>query len=126
MSVWAHGVNDPLAWQPTGGGRHRLADRKPVRVAPGPEPSALIENLRTSSAVDRAIHPATAQEGRIRCIDNGVERLDGDVALDGLDPGSHDGHCGTTAGGGARGGGAMLAIGVIAILLAHRLDAPGE
>ena len=53
------------------------------------EPSFVRDSFSTTAlaeVTDRAVHAATAQERLVGGVDDGVHRLAGDVAEDGLDP----------------------------------------
>jgi hypothetical protein len=43
--------------------------------------------------VNRPINPTAAEEGFVGCVDNGIDCLMGDVALDDLKPAAKPGRC---------------------------------
>jgi hypothetical protein len=57
-------------------------------MAGGANLAAFLEDRRPTAAVDRAVHPTSPKERRVRGVDDRVDRLLRDVALDELDP--HD------------------------------------
>ena len=72
--------------------RGQLPGRRRLGVAglAAAEQPALREDRRAAGPVDRTVHPAAAEQRRVRRVDDHVDRLFGDVAADGFDP-SHDG-----------------------------------
>ena len=61
-------VNDPFGRQPVALGDLRLAGRAAAQRP------ALREQLRPGGAMNRAIHAAAAQQGRVRGVHDGVHR----------------------------------------------------
>lgn len=80
-----HGVDHPPGRQVPPGSGYRLTGGQAGRVVVPPDRPALLQYRRTTSPVDRSIHAATTQERRVRRVNDGVDVLKGDVALDDLD-----------------------------------------
>ena len=74
--AWTDGVHDPLRRQPVPLGELRFAGRAPA------EGAALGEQIGPRSSMDRAIDASAAEERRISGVDDGVDVLACDVALD--------------------------------------------
>jgi len=51
----------------------------------GADPLALRQDLGPAASMDGAVHSASAQEARVRRVDDGVDGLLGDVAAHQLD-----------------------------------------
>jgi hypothetical protein len=62
VPVGPDGVDHVAGGELAGAGGHRLADRQPVGVGGGPQPAALLEQRRAGRGVDRAVHPAAAEQ----------------------------------------------------------------
>ena len=75
---WPDGVNDVLRRQSTCGSSNGLACRKPSLARD--DRLAGFENRRAPGAMDGAVHAATAHQGRVRGIHDGVAGFAGDVA----------------------------------------------
>jgi phosphatidate phosphatase APP1 len=67
-----------------GGQPIALRDFRFARFAPM-QRATLGEQVRTRSAVNRAIHTAAAEQRIVRCVHNRINRLLGDVAFDDRD-----------------------------------------
>src|SRR5919106_5475628 len=78
----AHGVDHPFRWEAAGGRGYRLPCRKPVRIPFGPDPLALLEDLRSASPMNGSVHSAPTHQRRVGRVDDGIGELLGDVALD--------------------------------------------
>jgi hypothetical protein len=76
----AHGVDHPSGRELARGGRHRLAGRQAARVAARPHLAARRQDRRAAATVDRPVHSAAAEQGRVRRVDDGIGPLRGDVA----------------------------------------------
>src|SRR5690606_41727556 len=74
------GVDDPARRQVPGGGGHRLTGGQAVRVLALPQLPALLEYFPPAAAVDGAVHPASAQQRRVRRVDPRVAFLTGEGA----------------------------------------------
>src|SRR5262249_36006441 len=76
----AHGVDHPAGAEVTAGGGGRLPGGQAVAVAGGSQFAALGEDGGAAAAVNRPIHAAAAEQGRVGGIDDGGGLLAGDVA----------------------------------------------
>jgi hypothetical protein len=63
----ADGVDDPFGRQFVALGDSCLASRAPAQL------SAFLEQLRSGGAMDSAIHPAAAKQGRVGGVDKKVQ-----------------------------------------------------
>ncbi len=70
----ANSVDDPSSWKLARRRGNRLPHWQPLRIAPGPEHPARVEEGRTCPAVDCAVDPASAEQRRVRGIHHGVDR----------------------------------------------------
>lgn len=84
MTIRADGVDHPFCRQVTRTCRHSLPDGKTMRVFRLAQLAALGQQARTGSSVDGPIDTSPAEQGTVGSIDNRVDQLGGDVALDGL------------------------------------------
>src|SRR6266699_917814 len=75
----ADGVDDPFGRQFVALGDSCLASRAPAQL------SAFLEQLWAGGAMDGAIHPAAAEQGRVGGVDNCIHLLMGDVTFDNQD-----------------------------------------
>jgi hypothetical protein len=74
-------MNDPPCLESTSVRRNSLAGRQSVGIFLCAELLALGENLWTASAVNRPVNPTAAEQRVVGCIDNCIDVLFGDVAL---------------------------------------------
>jgi hypothetical protein len=77
-----------FCFKPSAGGDHGLAGL--AAALPVAYLDALVQYLRPSRAVDRAVYPASAQQRRIGGIYDSVRILFGDVPLHEMDPVWHN------------------------------------
>src|SRR6185437_3159743 len=80
-----YGMDDIFGGQVTTGGDHGFADSAAALF--GADRTASLQDHRTAGTMDGAIHTATAEQRGIGSIDDGVDGLFRDVALDDLDAG---------------------------------------
>ena len=59
---------------------------QPLRIALGPDPPALLEDLRAAPPVDRPVDASAPEQRGVGGVDDHVHLLGGDVALDQRDP----------------------------------------
>jgi hypothetical protein len=74
-------VDHPSGRQVARGRRHRLARWQAVAEVTGPQLAAGRQDRRAAPAVDRAVHPAAAQQRGVGGVHDRVHLLLGDVAL---------------------------------------------
>jgi ATP-dependent Clp protease ATP-binding subunit ClpB len=84
MTIRPDGVDHPPRRQVSAAGRHGRPNRKAPRVCRAPHLAALGQQTRPGSAVDRSVDPAAAEQGAVGGVDDRVDPLGGDVALNGL------------------------------------------
>ena len=85
MTIRPDGVDHPPRRQVSGAGGHGLPDRKTVRVCRVVQLATLGQQARTGSPVDGPVDSSAAEQGTVGSIDDRIDELGGDVALDGLD-----------------------------------------
>ena len=73
-------VDDMARGEVVSGGDTGLADRAAA------DPTALVEEARPGCAVDRAVHPAAAEQRLVRGVDDRIHGEPSDVSLDDFDP----------------------------------------
>lgn len=69
-------MDDAAGWQAVAAGRFRLARPAAAELA------ALCQQAASSSAVDRPVDAAAAEQALVRGVDDGIDRQGGDVGLD--------------------------------------------
>lgn len=74
-------MNNPPCLESTSVRRNSLAGWQTVGIFLCAELLALGENLWTASAVNRPVNPTAAEQRVVGCIDNCIDVLFGDVAL---------------------------------------------
>jgi hypothetical protein len=73
-------VDDPFGRQPIALGDFRLAGRATAQLP------AFLEQFRPGNAMNRAVHTAAAQQGRVCRVHDHVHRLLRNIALDDFNP----------------------------------------
>jgi hypothetical protein len=80
-----HRVDHPARRKIAARGRDGVPRRQTPAVALGAQALAGFEDRTAAATVNGAVDPASAEEGRIRRVDDDVDFLLGDVAFDDLD-----------------------------------------
>src|SRR5450759_1985055 len=85
VKIRADGVDHPLCRQVSGAGCHGLPDGKAMRVFRPTQLAALRQQPRPRRLMDRPVTASAAEQRTVGSIDDRVDHLGGDIALDGLD-----------------------------------------
>src|SRR5450759_4413179 len=85
MTIRPDGVDHPSRRQVPGTGGHGFPDRKAVGVCRAAKFATLLQQERTGSPVDGPVNPSAAEQRAVGSVDDRVNELGGDVALDALD-----------------------------------------
>jgi hypothetical protein len=85
MTIRPDGVDHPPRRQVRAVGGHGLPNGEAVGVGRAAKLATLRQQARAGSSVDGAVDPSAAQQGAVGSVDDRVDKLGGDVTLDGLD-----------------------------------------
>jgi hypothetical protein len=83
--IRADGVDHPSRREVPGSGGHGFSDRKAIGVFRAAKLATFLQQVRPGCPVNRPVNPSPARQRAACSVDDRVDKLGGDIALDGLD-----------------------------------------